>query len=289
MPTGRAALAFAGLLACAACAARVETARPPAPPAAAAPAPREAPPRPVDVPSGSGTSAGSAQGAQAPAQAAAVPSSAAQKADSATAPPATASAYVFSPQQAVSAQPGASPQSGASPVPLAPSKPAAVPRPPAAAPSQPDPSAAPNITPEPARGELQLIVVASAPSIATGAVVTVDVLATSNAAVLDAPLHLTFDPGVVEFVDGAPGDFLTQGGSSVVFFADGLSHPGDVAVAAGRVERGRGAVGSGLLCRIRFRGVAQGATSVAIGQAKAWGTRGEELAVAAAGTRVLVN
>jgi hypothetical protein len=132
-------------------------------------------------------------------------------------------------------------------------------------------------------------VVASSSSIATGALVTVDVMAASCAAVVDAPLHLSFDPAVVAFVDGSPGDFLTQGGSSIVFFADGRSRPGDVAVAAGRVERGQGASGSGLLCRVRFRGVAAGTTSLVVGQAKAWGARGEELDVAAVGTQVAVH
>jgi hypothetical protein len=60
-------------------------------------------------------------------------------------------------------------------------------------------------------------VVASAAEIATGSIMTVDVMASSSHAVVDAPLHLTFDPGVVEFVDGTVGDFLAQGGSSVVF------------------------------------------------------------------------
>ena len=82
--------------------------------------------------------------------------------------------------------------------------------------------------------------IASAAEIATGAIMTVDVMASSSHAVVDAPLHLTFDPNVVEFVDGTVGDFLAQGGSSVVFFADGRTRPGDVAVAAGRVERGAG-------------------------------------------------
>jgi hypothetical protein len=132
-------------------------------------------------------------------------------------------------------------------------------------------------------------VVASAAAVASGAVLTVDVMASSNVAVVDAPLHLSFDPAVVEFVDGTPGDFLTQGGSSIVFFADGRSRAGDVAIAAGRVARGQGASGSGLLCRIRFRGVAPGSTALLVGQAKAWGTGGEELAVATAGTRVVVN
>jgi hypothetical protein len=133
------------------------------------------------------------------------------------------------------------------------------------------------------------VVLASAAEIAPGAIMTVDVMASSSTAVVDAPLHLTFDPTVVEYVDGAPGDFLTQGGSSVVFFADGRSRPGDVAVAAGRVERERGASGAGLLCRVRFRGVGAGTTPVLVGRAKAWGTKGEELTVATGGTSVVVD
>ena len=138
-------------------------------------------------------------------------------------------------------------------------------------------------------GELQLLVVASDSEIATGAIVTVDVMASSSTAVVDAPLHLSFDPNVLGFVDGAPGDFLTQGGSSVVFLADGRSRPGDVAIATGRVERERGARGAGLLCRVRFRGIGSGTTPVLVGQAKAWGTRGEELTVLGGGTNVAVN
>lgn len=185
------------------------------------------------------------------------PTAASEAAES-QAPAATASVYVFSAQQAVSAL-----SSGSSTTGLAPS-----------------PDAPP--------GELQLSVVASASEIAAGGIMTVDVMASSNTAVVDAPLHLTFDPSVVEFVDGATGDFLTQGGSNVVFFADGR-RPGVVAIAAGRVERENGARGAGLLCRVTFRGIGSGTTPVLVGQAKAWGTRGEELTVLGAGTNVAVN
>ena len=131
--------------------------------------------------------------------------------------------------------------------------------------------------------------VASVPEIAAGAILTVDVMASSSTAVVDAPLHLTFDPSVLEFVDGAPGDFLSQGGSSIVFIADGQTRPGDVALAAGRVERERGASGAGLLCRVRFRGIGAGTTSVLVGDATVWGTRGEALTVHADGIDVVVR
>lgn len=197
----------------------------------------------------------------------AAPPAAAGKAPAGGAPPATASTYVYPPQQAVSAAP-------------APTK-----------------SATPDGTPAPAKdaapalpaGELQLLVVASANQVAAEELVTVDVMASSSAAVVDAPLHLSFDPQVLAFVDAAIGDFLTQGGSSVVFLADGQSRPGDVAIAAGRVSREQGASGSGLLCRVRFRGVRAGTTAVSVGQAKAWGTTGEVLTVRSSGTSVVVR
>jgi hypothetical protein len=137
-------------------------------------------------------------------------------------------------------------------------------------------------------GEL-VLVVTSPPDVAQGGIASVDVMASSSSSVVDAPLHLTYDPNVVEFVDGAVGDFLTQGGSSVVFLADGVSRPGDVAIAAGRVDREQGASGSGLLCRIRFRGLRPGSTSVLVGRAKAWGSRGEVLTVLSTGTAVAVR
>jgi hypothetical protein len=114
-------------------------------------------------------------------------------------------------------------------------------------------------------------------------------MAASSTAIVDAPIHLSFGPTVLEFVDSAPGDFLTQGGSSVVFLADGQTRPGDVAIAVGRVAREQGAAGSGLLCRVRLRGVGPGSSPVTVGQAKAWGTGGEELPVRSVGTTVVVK
>jgi hypothetical protein len=205
---------------------------------------------------------------------------AAGKAPAGEAPPATASAHVFSPQQAVSAAPSASP----APLPEAGTAPAPAKSATADAPLQGKDDASPK-----PNGELQLRVVVSAAQIAVGELVTVDVMAASSAAVVDAPFHLSFGPGVLEFVDGAPGDFLTQGGSSVVFLADGRSRPGDVAIALGRVTREQGASGSGLLCRVHLRGASAGTAAVSVGQVKAWGPAGEELTVRSAGASVVVR
>ena len=192
-------------------------------------------------------------------------------------PPASASGYVFAPEQAIASRPSHSPPGSATPEPPSSGIGAGTPR------GRQDTTAGNR------PGELRLVVVASVPVIEAGAIMAVDVMASSSAAVVDAPLHLTFDPNVLEFVDGAPGDFLTQGGSSIVFLADGASRQGDVAIASGRVEREHGASGAGLLCRVRFRGVHAGATPVLVGDAKVWGVRGEELTVLAGGTNVVVH
>jgi hypothetical protein len=241
-----------------------------------------APRKPADTPPAvTGTGSVGAPAGTAAAPPAAPPTRAATgKAPAGDVPPATASAYVFSPQQTVSASPASAP----SPAPQAPTAPAA--NPPATDAAKPDASDAPQAEPP---GILQLVVAASAGEVGVGEVVTVDVLASSETAVLDAPLHLAYDPQVLEFVDGVPGDFLTQGGSSIVFLADGVNRPGDVAVAAGRVAREQGASGSGLLCRVRLRGAVPGTTPVSVAQAKAWGTGGEELVVRSTGTRVVVR
>lgn len=213
----------------------------------------------------------------------AVPAPAVPKAPAGNVPSATESAYVYAPQQAAVASRPAAPLP-VRPAPAAPSAP-----PPASAPTGEATTESPEDATDRTPGRLQLSVIASAAEIAPGAIMTVDVMASSDRAVVDAPLHLTFDPNVVEFVDGTVGDFLAQGGSSVVFFADGRTRPGDVAVAVGRVERVQGASGGGLLCRVRFRGTAAGTTPVLVGRAKAWGVNGEELVVSSAGTNVLVR
>jgi hypothetical protein len=215
------------------------------------------------------------------------------KAAAGEAPPPTASAYVFSPQQAVSARPAPAPGGTAPTAAVAPAATTtggATPAPEAPQQAKPEPSPEPSPSPSPQpSGQLQLAVVASPREIAPGGIVTVDVMVSSDVAVLDAPLHLSFDPAVVSFVDGAPGDFLAQGGSSIVFLSDGLSRPGDVAVAAGRVDRGQGAAGDGLLCRVHFRGIAAGTSPLTVAQAKAWGVHGETLKVVAGGTAVAVR
>lgn len=286
-------ISLATLLACAGCAVRMGAnpaestpagvPRNEAPTAAKPPAAADGP---VVATGGTNSAVVAAPGAPTPAAVGA--KTATRQAAEGPAPAATASVYVFSAHQAVSARPSTLPPAGGAP-PVSTTQAAPEAEIKANAPGEPAPTPRQDGEPDATPGKLQLLLVASASEITTGGIMTVDVIASSSTAVVDAPLHLTFDPNVVEFVDGATGDFLTQGGSSVVFLADGRSRPGDVAIATGRVERENGARGEGLLCRVRFRGIGSGTTPVLVGQAKAWGTRGEELTVLGGGTNVAVN
>lgn len=280
-------LVLALLLACAGCAAGRMGATPaemtPAavPKSTPQPSPKTKPPAPTPAPPVTGTGSQNQPGAPVAAAPDAPLDTTKAPPPAGEAPPATASTYVYSPQQAAVTPPAPSqPPSPQGDLPPAPSSSGAV---------DTEPPRGKETSPGLPGGELQLLVVASAAQVAVGEVMTVDVMASSSTAVVDAPLHLTFDPNVVEFVDGVPGDFLTQGGSSVVFLADGRGRPGDVAIAAGRVTREQGASGSGLLCRVRLRGVGAGASPIRVAQAKAWDTAGEPLTVRSTGTAVTVR
>ena len=108
---------------------------------------------------------------------------------------------------------------------------------------------------------------------------TVEVLAASSARVVDAPLHLAYDPARLRFVDALEGDYLNRDGSGTVFLVNGVSRPGDVVIGIGRSNRSRGAGGSGALCRVRFEVLAAGIARVSVGQAMAWADDGALLPV----------
>ena len=177
---------------------------------------------------------------------------------------AAAAAYVFSPERTVSARPGTLPAGGSAPPDRG--MRAASPDPATSRPASAIPSPGEN---QP-MGTAELRIAPSSSEAAPGDVIEVDVVVSSSASLVDAPLHLRFDPEILAYVDAVPGDFLAQGGSSVVFLADGQSRAGDVALALGRVDRASGAAGAGLLCRVRLRVVGSGKSNLSIGEALAW-------------------
>lgn len=117
---------------------------------------------------------------------------------------------------------------------------------------------------------------------------TVEILAQSDFGVVDAPFHLLFDPAVLGFVDAVQGNFLSQDGTPVVFIANGRTRPGEVTVGIGRTDRQRGAMGSGVLARIRFKAIASGETALRLDRSLAWDGSGNPMEVNVADTAVVV-
>ncbi|MGH9867897.1 MAG: cohesin domain-containing protein [Candidatus Polarisedimenticolia bacterium] len=162
---------------------------------------------------------------------------------------------------------------------MASSAPAAVPTPapaPAPAPVQP-PSHVPaprasegnqtidppdsGMTPEPSAQGAQLVVVGPA-SVNADDVVEFAIVVQNAVGVAHAPLRLSFDPQVLEFVEAAEGDLLASDGGATRFQASEAGAPGLVDIALSRVRAGNGIHGSGTLCTVTFRARAAGMSSI---------------------------
>lgn len=137
--------------------------------------------------------------------------------------------------------------------------------------------------PSPAGGDassgLTLSVVVPAAGARVRETFTVEIAAASTSGVVDAPLHLLYDPERLRFLEASEGEYLRRDGGATVFLANGLSRPGDVIIGIGRTDRSRGARGSGILCRVRFEVLASGTARLTIGPAMAWAADGSPLPV----------
>jgi general secretion pathway protein D len=101
-----------------------------------------------------------------------------------------------------------------------------------------------------------------------------EVDAVSTTEVVDAPLHLLYDPARLRFLEATEGDFMKQDGAATVFLVNAQSRPGEIVIGIGRTDRSRGAGGRGTLCTVRFKVLAPGTSRVAVGRAMAWGVDG---------------
>ena len=137
-------------------------------------------------------------------------------------------------------------------------------------------------------GGLALSVVMRPGTPRVGDEVTVEIGAATSTGVVDAPLHLLYDPARLRFVAATEGDFMNRDGASTVFLVNGQSRPGDVVIGIGRTDRSHGSGGHGTLCLVRFKVLASGATTVAIGSAMAWGADGLLLPVSTGAAEVQV-
>ena len=157
-------------------------------------------------------------------------------------------------------------------------------RPPAA----PAPSPAPSPPGRGGPGRLTLSVVVPAQAPRVGESVTVEIAATATGGVVDAPMHLVYDPAQLRFLEASEGDYMKKDGGATVFLVNGQSRPGDVLIGVGRTDRSRGAVGSGTLCRVRFEARSAGTARLAIGSAMAWAVDGSLLPVTSGAAEIQV-
>jgi len=157
--------------------------------------------------------------------------------------------------------------------------------PPPAAPT-PSPAPSPPGRGSPASLTLSVVVPTQAPRI--GESVTFEIAASATGGVVDAPLHLVYDPAQLRFLDASEGDYMKQDGVATVFLVNGQSRPGDVVIGVGRTDRSRGAVGSGTLCRVRFEVRSAGTARLAIGSAMAWAADGSLLPVTSSAAEIQI-
>ena len=108
---------------------------------------------------------------------------------------------------------------------------------------------------------------------------TVEIAVASSTGVVDAPLHLVYDPALLRYLAATEGEYMKRDGGGTVFLANGESRPGDVTIGIGRTDRSRGASGSGTLCRVQFVALAPGTATLTIGPAMAWAVDGSLLPV----------
>jgi cohesin domain-containing protein len=139
-----------------------------------------------------------------------------------------------------------------------------------------------------ATGGLTLSVVLRPATPRVGDDLTVEIGADSAAGVVDAPLHLLYDPARLRFLEATEGDYLRQDGAATVFLVNAQARPGDVVIGIGRTDRSRGAGGRGTLCVVRFEVLDHGATRIAIGSAMAWGSDGSLLPVTTGAAEIQV-
>jgi general secretion pathway protein D len=155
-------------------------------------------------------------------------------------------------------------------------------------PAAPAPSPAPSPPGRGSPGSLTLSVVVPAQAPRIGESLTVEIAASATGGVVDAPIHLVYDPAQLRFLEASEGDYMKQDGVATVFLVNGQSRPGDVLIGVGRTDRSRGAVGSGTLCRVRFEVRSAGAARLAIGSAMAWAVDGSLLPVTSSAAEIQI-
>ena len=109
-----------------------------------------------------------------------------------------------------------------------------------------------------------LVFVSGPTRVKTGETVTFEVDVHDVTHLFSAPLFLTFNPKILEFVKAEEGDFLQQGGQTTVFAISPDQAGGQVIIGNKQSPGGAGASGSGTLYRVTFKAKSPGSTMLAL-------------------------
>lgn len=180
---------------------------------------------------------------------------------------------------------------GVSPVPtnardLGPTPPSPVPPPPTRAPAIPSIPGDPAI---PVAFDPEVSLITSSVSLVVGDTLTVTVKVHTGDPVTSLPLHLMFDPAVLEFSDGATDPSLGSRLQPVLLASVSPNRPGDLAVGLSFIESGGAFMGTGVVVVLHFRAIGSGDSDLEFSRASLRGATSEPLPAVFQNSRVSVH
>jgi general secretion pathway protein D len=128
---------------------------------------------------------------------------------------------------------------------------------------------------------VRLALAVQRPEVEVGVEFEVAVRAAADTAVSHLPITLRFDPGRLEVVAVTRGDFL--GPAKIASVLSNTARPGHVVLAPSRLGQRPGVAGEGVVARIRFRPLREGAARIRFADAAALDRDLGEIAVARRG------
>jgi general secretion pathway protein D len=134
-----------------------------------------------------------------------------------------------------------------------------------------------------------VIVQPSAPTLAVGTTITVDVRVLQVEKLHSLSLMLIYNPAVLKFQESHEGDFMNQGGTATGFSVSAPQGGREVRVDIIRTGSAEGASGSGTLCTLVFSGAARGTSPLAMGAASMKDPNGQAVNSGLLGSQVEVQ
>ncbi len=95
--------------------------------------------------------------------------------------------------------------------------------------------------------------IAAPASAAVNDLFSLTVTVVNASGLFSAPFVLTYDPAILEFVQGSEGNFLKSDGKKTVFQVVNTKQGGRVTVNLSRIENAGGVSGNGALASLAFR------------------------------------